>query len=259
MRTTLASLWLAALAAVAFPAGATDVTYAARVDEQGRVFVDVSNATRSPVRVTTFVLRFFGAGDAFLERATSDCEDDCTVSADATEAFGPFETPEGWETVQVDEVFYDGTMHLERAPAHEPPAPGASPAQPAPGPGVSPRPTARPQAPAAPGPATSPEAALRELYRWLVRGDYARARQMYSASAREGALAALGEAGFAAWAEKETKGATVLDVRLLEPFGEAPAGVRVEIGYADGSKAVRRVHFRQEDGGWKVERIEEPR
>jgi hypothetical protein len=257
VRTRLASLWLAALAAGALPAGATDVTYAARVDEQGRVFVDVSNATQSPVRVTTFVLRFFGAGDAFLERATSDCEDDCTVAADATEAFGPFETPEGWETVHVDEVFYDGTVHLERAPAHEAPAPGASPAAPAPG--VPPRPTARPQAPAAPGPATSPEAALRELYRRLVRGDYARARQMCSASAGEGALAALGEAGFAAWAEKETKGATVLDVRLLEPFGESPAGVRVEVAYADGSKAVRRVHFRQEDGGWKIERIEESR
>jgi hypothetical protein len=245
-------------AAGAFPAGATDVTYAARVDEQGQVFVDVSNETSSPVRVTTFVLRFFGARDAFLEKATSDCEDDCTVAAGVTESFGPFETPEGWETVQVDEVLYDGTEHVERAPAHAAPAPRASPAEPAPAPWV-PRPTARPQAPGPQGPATSPEAALRELYRWLVRGDYARARQQYTASAREGPLAALGEAGFEAWARGETKDATVLDVRLLEPFGESPAGLRVEIAYADGSKAARRVHFQREDGGWKIARIEESR
>ena len=251
MRTTLASLCLTVLLASAGPAHALDVTYAARVDEQGLVFIDVSNETKARIVVTTFALRFFGAHDKILAKTTSDCEDDCTVAPGATEAFGPFAAPEDWETVQVDEVFYDAAAAVDRASARK--TPGAYPSAP-----PTPRPTARPQTAAPAGPAASPETALRELYRWLVRGDHERARQMYTTSGRESAVA-LGEAGFDAWAQKETKQQTVVDVRLLEPFEEAPAGVRVEIDYADGSKALRRVQFRQEDGGWRVERIEEAR
>jgi hypothetical protein len=254
MKAVIAGLCLALVCGGSARAG--DVTYAARVDEQGQVFIDVSNGTRAPIVVTSFVVRFLGAHDKVLEKATSDCENDCTVTPGATEAFGPFETPEDWQTVQVDEVLYDEAAPMERAPARKAPGPVAPPATPAP---PMPRPTARPQSPAPAAPAASPEAAVRELYRWLVRGDYTRARQMYTATAREGALAALGEAGFEAWAQTETKGATVVDLRLLEPFKESLAGVRVEIVYADDSKALRRVHFRQEDGGWKVERIEDAR
>ena len=255
MRTTLASLCLTVLLASAGPAHALNVTYAARVDEQGLVFIDVSNETKARIVVTTFALRFFGAHDKILAKTTSDCEDDCTVAPGATEAFGPFEAPEEWETVQVDEVFYDESRPTQRAPARRTPGTGTPSDTSVP---PTPRPTARPQSPPPASPAPSPEAALRELYRWLVRGDHERARQMYTTSGRESAVA-LGEAGFDAWAQKETKQQTVVDVRLLEPFKEAPAGVRVEIDYADGSKALRRVQFRQEDGGWRVERIEEAR
>jgi hypothetical protein len=237
----------------ATPAVAGDVTYAARVDDEGQVFVDVENATSSPILVTTFVLRFFGAHERLLERAVSDCDAECSVAPGASEAFGPFEAPEDWQTVRVDDVFFEKapvTRGVARPRNQLPPRTPAAPRE-------SPLPAAPAAIPAAP-PAT-PEAALRELYKWLVRGDYERARQLYTPSASQALAAGQNDVLFRAWAERETKNGTVVEVRLLEPASETLLSVRAEIAFADGSSARRRVRFRRDGDGWRVESIEEAR
>jgi len=255
MKRALAALALMAVCSA--PLRADEVRFTVRVDEQGQVFVDVDNATAEPIRVTSFVLRFFGAHDQLLDRSTSDCSEACTVSAGTAAAFGPFEAPGDWETVRVEDVFYQLVPATAAGPGPE----AAAPAQSAPTPtsATLPAVAAAPPVPAAFEPAATPEAALREVYKWLVRGDYDRARQGYTEAGRERVLAALGEAGFADWARQETKGGTVVDVRLLEAATSARPQVRAEIRYADDTKAVRRVRFLQEQGGWKIDGIEEAR
>jgi len=228
------------------------VTYAARVDEQGQVFIDVSNGTRAPIVVTSFVLRFLGAHDKVLREATSDCEADCTVARAPTEAFGPFETPEDWQTVQVDEVLYDEAAPMERAPARKAPGPvapsGDTRRRRCHGHGHVPLVCGR-------LPARAPRAAVRSCTAGWSAGDYTRARQMYTTTGREGAPGRAGEAGFEAWRRRRRRRDGRRASGCSSPSGVARRGARRD-RLRDDSKALRRVHCKQEDGGWKVERIE---
>lgn len=122
------SLALLAAGAVATPA---DVTYAARVDGKNDVYVDVENATRSDIRVTSLVVAFYDKRKTLVEESTIECHTDCRVGRADAESFGPIEVPGSWDTVKVTGVYYEDEAEeageeSELAPSVKPSPPSRS-------------------------------------------------------------------------------------------------------------------------------------
>lgn len=237
---------LAALLAAALQADG--VSYAARVGADNKVWVDIENATRRTVKVTSMTVLFYDKRENVVDRRTLDCERDCTISRASTESFGPIEGPMDWDTVKVSKVLYEDGGQAEARPAPATPA-----SRPDPGTTAAPSPAAplaRPSS--APRQAAaidwgSPEAVLRAFYVALNRGDVARAREYHTGFGGEDVVA---------WAKTETKDSTIMDVKLLDKVDEATPQGRAEISFADGAKTRRRVFFKREGAGWKIERLE---
>jgi len=108
-----------------------------------------------------------------------------------------------------------------------------------------------------PAPAESgPSAAVRQFYDRLNAGDHAAAIELYSSEARGMVVEPSGStAGFSGWAEVETKGRTVVEVRVVstaEHAGGGGADVQFEVRYRDGTSATRQVSVMQEGGAWKL-------
>lgn len=227
---------------------AADVRYETRVDDDNKVFVDVENGSRLPIRVTSVSVVFYDRRERVLRRRRLDCDDDCGVAPGATESFGPITGPRGWDTVSASEVLYEEEEEpeVEAAPRkRQPPAPTAEDRR-----SEAPRP---PRSPGARPPAavdwSSPEAVLRAFYVALNRGDLERARGFFSGTSR--AFEDL-----EGWARRETRGGTVTEIRLREPVSDARPRARVEVSFADGGKAVRNVLLRREGESWKIETLE---
>jgi hypothetical protein len=230
-------------AAVAAAAGAEGVRYEARLDSQDRIFVDVENAGSVSIRVTSMTVLFQDARGAAVARRTLDCERDCTVAPESRESFGPIDAPRAWETVTATQVLY---RELGPRPATEPPA------------APSARPSLRPSAAPSAAPARdvnrgSPEALLRAFYVALNRGDLARARQLCTPSAIQGWSGAGGDDAFA---KAETREGTVMDVRLVALPLDANPVATVEVSFADGAKARRRIALVREGEGFRVDKVE---
>jgi len=103
--------------------------------------------------------------------------------------------------------------------------------------------------------ASNPDSSVKGFYDHLNRGEYSRAKALHTAEARrlvDGQLMALA-GGFQRWAEKETKGGTILHVEVLDVTvrGEG-AHVHYYVQYQDGSTRERSVAVTKEDGSWKI-------
>ncbi len=92
--------------------------YAARVDQKNDVYVDVENATRSDIRVTSLLVLFYDKRKLLIEESTIECHTDCRVGRADAESFGPIEVPGSWDTVKVMDVYYedDGRRKRMRRP-----------------------------------------------------------------------------------------------------------------------------------------------
>jgi hypothetical protein len=104
-------------------------------------------------------------------------------------------------------------------------------------------------------PASEPEIAVREFYSRLNSGNYSGAKALYDAEARklldDPDLAS--DAGFSAWASKETKQGRVETVNVLSQSGDAgKLTVECEVVYSDGTTKTRTISLTLEDGGWKL-------
>jgi hypothetical protein len=101
----------------------------------------------------------------------------------------------------------------------------------------------------------SPESTVTTFYDQLNKGEYSKAKNLYTADARQlvdGPLMVLaGE--FANFAEKATKRGTIRQVKILSSVvrGEG-ATVQCQILYKDGSTATESVPLTKEDGSWKM-------
>ncbi len=224
------------------------LVFEARVDKKNQVFVDVKNPTAGLVRVTMIRVSFFDGDDHVIDRISVDCDDDCDVAASATESFGPIDGPRGWRNVRAMEVLFKRTP--SRAEAPRAPAPRPVERAPAAEPPITQR-VGR----AATSDWASPEAVLRGFYVALNLGDLVKAREFYTRSAAS-VTAGAGAAAFESWAKRETLDGTITDLRLLEAVNEAEGTARVEIAFADAQPARRRVVFKREGEGWKIERVE---
>ena len=108
LHSPLALLGAAVLLLVTDAASARNaVTFAARVDRGNEIYVDVENATRTGIRVTSLILAFYDRRNRLLERNTIDCRDDCFVDRADAQSFGPLVGPRNWDTVKVIDVFYE--------------------------------------------------------------------------------------------------------------------------------------------------------
>lgn len=124
------------LAASGAPAQ-TDVTYAARVDRQNGIYVDVENSARLGIRVTSVVVAFYDKRKSLIERSTIECRTDCSVGGEDVESFGPLEGPEGWDTVKVMNVYYEEKDEEATTDEPEPsPAMPGSPSRSSPAPSL---------------------------------------------------------------------------------------------------------------------------
>lgn len=225
------------------------LVFEARVDKRNQVFVDVKNPTAGPVRVTMIRVSFFDADDRVIDRISVDCDDDCGVAASATESFGPIEGPRGWRNVKASDVQFKRMPPRPEAP--RPAAPRSVEAGPPPLPSSTPR-VGRP----ATTDWASPEAVLHGFYVALNLGDLVRAREYYTRAANDRLTASLGAAGLESWATRETHDGTIIDLRLVEKLDEAAGTAMAEIEFAEGAPAKRRVVFKREGAGWKIERLE---
>ena len=223
--------------------------FEARVDKKNQVWVDVKNKAAGPVRVTMISVSFFDANDRLMDRISLDCDDDCGVAASATESFGPIEGPRGWQNVRAMDVLFKRMPPRPEAPRA--PAPRSAEAAPVPVPPTTPR-VGRP----AGTDWASPEAVLRGFYVALNLGDLVHAREFYTRAANDRATAMLGAAGFESWAKRETEDGTVIDLRLVDKLDEAAGSALAEIEFAEVPPAKRRVVFKKEGAGWKIERLE---
>jgi hypothetical protein len=224
------------------------IAFEARVDKKNQVFVDVRNPTAGPVRVTTIRVSFFDADDRVIDRVSVDCDDDCSVAASSTESFGPIAGPRGWRNVRADDVQFKRMPLRPEAPGPVAPRPsGAAPPAPPPPPPGRPR-VGRPGA----TDWASPEAVLHGFYVALNLGDLVRAREYQTRAANDRVTAAVLES----WAKLETHDGTIIDLRLIDKLDEATGMATAEIQFADGAPAKRRVIFKREGEGWKIERVE---
>ncbi len=100
-----------------------------------------------------------------------------------------------------------------------------------------------------------PGGTVKAFYAHLNRAEYSKAKDLYTTEARQlvdGQLMALA-GGFANWAETETKGGTIAEVRIIasDARGEG-ATVLYEIHYEDGSSTTKLVSLTKEGGSWRV-------
>ena len=155
------------LAAATAVRAQTDVTFAARVDRRNEIYVDVENATRSGIRVTSLVVAFYDKRKKLLEKNTIDCRDECFVDGADAESFGPLEGPRNWDTVKVIDVFYEDSAGEDES-AETPAAPAVkADSNTPPRPGVS---TPPPSVPMAPIPVDGRRESLDGYAEWWSNG-----------------------------------------------------------------------------------------
>ena len=102
---------------------------------------------------------------------------------------------------------------------------------------------------------TGPGAAVRQFYDRLNQGDHTGAIALYSAESRGVLDDPAGSGVFGGWAEGETKGRSVAEVRIVstaEHAGGGGAEVQFEVRYRDGTSVTRQVSLVQEDGAWRL-------
>lgn len=103
--------------------------------------------------------------------------------------------------------------------------------------------------------AEAPEKAVELFYRQLNEGDYAGAMTLYNSEALQAIEDPQGadDAGFAAWAESETHGGRVQQVKITRTdVGPTSATVEYEVVYSDGASKHSKVALTLEDGQWKL-------
>lgn len=101
----------------------------------------------------------------------------------------------------------------------------------------------------------SPETTVKAFYEHLNKAEYSKAKDLYTTEARQlvdGQLMALA-GGFAKFAEHETKGGTIQEVKIFsaEARGEG-ATVQYQVLYRDRSSATKSVSLTKEGGSWKM-------
>jgi hypothetical protein len=105
-------------------------------------------------------------------------------------------------------------------------------------------------------PTDGPQQSIEQFYQHLGDGNYRGAMSLYSAEARKVLEDpdTASDAGFAEWAELETKNNTVDAIDVIQQEDEDPARSSVEyrVVYRDGSTVDRKVTMTLEDGQWKL-------
>jgi len=101
----------------------------------------------------------------------------------------------------------------------------------------------------------SPEDTVKQFYQYLNKGEYSKAKQLYTIEAKqmvEGQFMAMG-GGFSKWADAETKNGAVKEIKIAgsQIRGEG-ASVQYEIVYVNGETKRKSVSLTKENGSWKI-------
>lgn len=236
-----------------------EVTYEVKVDDDNLVWVEVENEGGTNVELAFIRIQFVDKEGEELEESDFACNDDPVIKEGELVTYGPIEGPEDWENVTVTEVTYtDATVERPKNKTalmdNKEEKAGRSEA-------VLPETDGKEKEPATPvkpesASQNTPESVLNEVFHYFSAGDIKKSKTCYTRFSQENVLAVMGDEGFKEWISGECKPGSFKSAKLLEKLNELIPNVKAEISFKDGSKTLRNVFFKKEDGRWKIEGIE---